>query len=478
MEINHSLFLLLLIPLLGSVLVWFLPKSKIRIFSLSVSGFILGLIIYLLTRFEMSQSGLEQGLSWLNSLGIDIQLKLDSTSSWFVLLSGFVSFVAMAMKGDWIDRHPKIYFSFALFLVFSLFSAFLSTNLIFFYLSYESVFIPMIFIVGIWGKNSKASSVFRFFLMSFLGSILMLVSIFYLSYLNFVKTGAFSSNLNDVIALSEGNSTDLFWCFLGFLLAFSIKIPLFPLHGWLKDVYVNAPGPATVWMSAVLSKLGVFGFIRFIIPLFPSYMLAFQGALLALAAVTIVYSAFLAIQSNEPKTLLAYSSISHLGFVMLGVFSLNQSGKSAAIVLSLSHGLTSALLFYLNDLIHERKPGIDLQGYSGMAKKFPVLFSLLFVGVLSGVSLPGTMNFIGEFLVLNHAYSVSALCTLISSLGVVLGAVYMLKFYQRMGFGETSQTTAVSDISGLDLCLALALVALILYFGFQPSIILQGVSNG
>jgi NADH-quinone oxidoreductase subunit M len=481
MENSQQLTALLIWPMLGSILAWFIPKASQRIYSLFISIVQFALVIYVAYPvITQTGQGLEQTLPWLSDLGIQLSLKLDSTSVWFVLLSGFVSFVVLGMKGQWYRRNTRLFSSMAFFLIFSINAAFLSSNLIVFYLSYEAVFIPMILMVGIWGSNTKANSVFRFFLMSFFGSILMLVSIFYLSYLYFLKTGIFSANLNDLLKLSNENSPAMLWCFAGFFLAFAIKVPLFPFHGWLKEVYVNAPAPATIWMSAILSKLGVYGFIRFVGPLFPEANLSTQGILLALAAFSVIYAAFLAIQAKDPKALLSYSSISHLGFVMLGVFSMGASAKTSAIVLSVSHGLTSLVLFYLYDLIVKRKEDVSLEAYSGLAKKFPILFVCLFIGVLASVSLPGTFNFVGEFLVLIHAYPVSALCTILAGIGVIFGAVYMLKFYQKLGFGVSSDAQVAEvaeDLSGFDLIVIVLILALIIYFGFHPSLFLGGMTN-
>jgi len=475
MESSQELTALLILPLIGSAVAWVIPKASQKVYALFVAAIHLAIAIYIASHGAFGHSGLEQTLPWLSDFGVQLQLRLDSVSVWFVLLSAFVSFVVLGLKGSWYRRHSKLYTSLSLFLIFALNTAFLSTNLIVFYLAYEAVFIPMIFMVGIWGTNNKAASVFRFFLMSFFGSILMLVSIFYLSYLHFVKTGTYSTNLNDLMTLTSDPNVSLGWCFLGFFLAFAIKVPLFPFHGWLKDVYVNAPTPATIWMAAILSKLGIFGFIRFISPLFMSSLVEFQGVLLALATFSVLYAAFLAIQSKQPKALLAYSSISHLGFVMLGVFSLSDAGRTYAIILSVSHGLTSAVLFYLLELLEERHEGISLEKYYGLAKGYPLLFTCLFIGVLSSVSLPGTFNFVGEFLVLLHAYPVSALCTILSGLGVIFGAVYMLKFYQRLGFGISTSAIA-KDIAGFDLAIVVLILAVIVYFGFQPMIFMGGVN--
>lgn len=476
MENNQQLTALLILPLIGSFLAWFIPKASQRLYALLVSAIQFSTAVYIFSNGSFSNGkGFEQTLSWLNDLGIQLQLRLDSVSVWFILLSGFISFVVLGLKGPWYRKQSRLFTSLAFFLIFAINTAFLSTNLIVFYLAYEAVFIPMILMVGIWGSNTKATSVFRFFLMSFFGSILMLVSIFYLSYLYFLKTGNLSTNLNDLMILAQDPSQSLSWCFAGFLLAFAIKVPMFPFHGWLKEVYVNAPTPATIWMSSLLSKLGVFGFIRFIGPLFMNSFVEFQALLLALATFSVIYAAFLAIQAKNPKALLAYSSISHLGFVMLGVFSLSEAGKTSAIILSVSHGLTSAVLFYLYDLIEERKAGISMDEYSGMAKKYPLLFLCLFIGVLASLSLPGTFNFVGEFLVLLHTYPVSAFCTIMSGLGIIFGAVYMLKFYQRLGFGNGDDSVAVKDLSGFDLLVVMIILAMIIYFGFQPSVFMGGI---
>jgi NADH-quinone oxidoreductase subunit M len=310
-----------------------------------------------------------------------------------------------------------------------------------------------------------------------------LVSIFYLV----TKTGAtgtglssgLSSGLPELIqAAAKLDPATATWICSGFFLAFAIKVPLVPFHGWLRDVYTNAPAPGTIWMSGILSKLGVYGMLRFVLPLFPGVLPEFQGWLVTFAAISVVYAALLAIRASSPKTLLAYSSISHLGFVMLGVFTLKGPGTGSAILLSVGHTLASALLFFLLSMIEERQEGLDLTRGNGLASAYPVLFTVLFGGVLASVSLPGTINFAGEFLVLLHSYPVSALCTIIAGLGVILGAVYMLRFFQQLGFGQKSGAEPVKaiagDLGGYELLLTLALVAALVYGGFQTAIFLKG----
>ena len=307
----------------------------------------------------------------------------------------------------------------------------------------------------------------------------MLVSIFYLMYAYHAQSGNWSGNVQDLMQLTSTlPEASLRWAFLGFFLAFAIKVPLFPFHGWLKEVYTNAPMPTTIWLSAILSKLGVYGFIRFVLPLFPEVAVHYQGWLVTLAAISILYAALLAIRSKQPKTLLAYSSISHLGFVMLGVFTLKPHGATAAVLLSVGHTLVSAILFYLLHQIDERQEELNLRTPHGLAARYPILFVTLFIAVLASVSLPGTLNFGGEFLVLINSYPVSALCTILAGVGVILGAVYMLKFYQQMGFGRDltpgPEATGAKDLVGYDLILIVIVLAILIYGGFQPAIFLKG----
>lgn len=490
MESSSSLSFLLTVPLLGAVIACLVPKSVQRAYAILGSLLYLGLSLYetatllFATQADAVQAlVIEHKLAWIPDLGISLGLRLDGVSSWFVVLNALVAVVAFSTRGIWWRKQARLFTVLGFFLIFALNAAFLSTDLVLFYLAYEAVFIPMIFMVGVWGENQKAAAVFRFFLMSFFGSILMLVSIFYLISRTGAEGGAFSSSLPDLIAAaSKLDPQSAFWVGAGFFLAFAIKVPLFPFHGWLKEVYTNAPAPGTIWMSAILSKLGVFGMIRFVLPMFAGVLPSYQGWLVTLSAVSVVYAALLAIRSSDPKSLLAYSSISHLGFVMLGVFTLRGPGVSSAVLLSVGHTLASALLFFLLSLVEERQENLSLDTGHGLARAYPVLFTMLFAGVLASVSLPGTLNFAGEFLVLLNSYPVSAFCTILAGLGVVLGAVYMLRFFQQLGFGggegvptvKAGGRAAEGDLAGYELILSALLVAALLYGGFQTAIFLKG----
>lgn len=474
---NESLNVFLVVPLALSLLSILIPKALQRAYAITGSFF-----FFALSSYEVSKGLGEQTLPWLSSFGIQLGFRLDSVSKWFVILTGLVTFLAVYLKGNWYRKSPRVFVASAFFLAFALNAAFLSTNLITFYFAYEAVFVPIIFMVGIWGTQTKAASVLKFFLMSFLGSILMLVSMFYLIYLYQSQTGQYSAQIFDLVQVSKSIAPQrLCWAFFGFFLAFAIKVPLVPFHGWVRDVYVNAPMPATIFMSGILSKLGVFGFVRFVLPIFWDQAIEYHGMLVAFSAISVLYAALLAIQSKQPKELLAYSSISHLGFVMLGVFSLTNGGVGAAILLSVGHTLASVLLFALLHFVSERKEELTLDRFHGLARRFPMLFVAFFIAVLASVSLPGTVNFVGEFLVLNFSYPVSAPCTVLSGVGVILGAVYMLKLYQYLGFGspnpKTGADSVAKDIGVFEIVVLAFMLGLIIYLGFQPAIVLRGFNS-
>ena len=488
METSSSLSFLLSLPLIAAALAFLVPKGVQRLYAIAGSMLFLALTIYetagvifAKTTEDAARFISDQHLAWIPEIGVQLGLRLDSLSAWFVVLNALVALVAFSLRGPWYRKSPRLFTALGFFLVFALNAAFLSTDLITFYLAYEAVFIPMIFIVGIWGENQKATAVFRFFLMSFLGSILMLVSMFYLIFQNQKATGIMSAQVVDLVKYAAtADANTLCWVFCGFFLAFAIKVPMVPFHGWLKEVYVNSPMPGTIWMSAILSKLGVVGMLKFVLPLFGAVALKDQGILVTLSAVSVVYAALLAIRSEDGKSLLAYSSISHLGFVMLGVFTLRANGSSAAVLLSIGHTLVSALLFYLFHQVQERQSELGLETPKGLAKNYPILFTVMFVSVMASVSLPGTLNFSGEFLVLLSAYPISAICTILAGIGVIFGAVYMLKFYQQLGLGldapmiKSEGGIASKDLSGYDLILMILILGVIIYGGFQPAIFLKG----
>lgn len=479
MESYSTLMVLIIAPFVLGLLSLVAPKALQRPYAIIAALGLLCITLFQGASILFSNGASEpvtQVIPWLPSLGTTLSLKLDHISVWFVLMNAFTGLIAFSLSGNWYRKSPR-FFTFLGFALIGLTNgAFLSNDLVFFYIFYESVFIPIIFMVGIWGMEAKATAVFKFFLMSLFGSILMLVSIFYLVSMYHESTGSYSTNINDLIqvAVASKDHYQIMWCFIGFFLAFGIKVPLVPMHAWVKDVYTLAPMPATIWLSAILSKLGVFGFIRFVIPLFTDLGLQYQSGLLWLCAISVLYSGLLALRTNDPKTLLAYSSISHLGFVMIGVFAFKNTGAEAAVLLSFGHTLVSGILFYLLNILESKREKLNLEVPLGLAKHYPILFFLMFIAILAGISLPGTMNFIGEFLVLISAFSGNQVGVAVAGVGVILGAAYLLKFFQQLGLGTPSSKGDVKDIGFYDAIVIATLLVIVIFLGLQPVWILKG----
>ncbi len=476
MENYSYLSVLIAAPFFLGVLSVLSPKSLQRSYAIlgALALFLVSLFLCSNVLFSTTPGVvIDQKISWFPAMGLTLNLRLDSVSVWFVLLNAVVCLLAFSLSGVWNRKFPRLFSFLGFSMTGFLNGAFLCTDLVVFYIFYEAVFVPMILMIGIWGESTKAAAVFKFFLMSLLGSVLMLVSIFYLMSIYHTATGRYSGDLADLITVAS-KDPNAQWCFFGFFLAFAIKVPMVPFHAWLKDAYTMAPMPATLWMSAILSKLGVFGLIRFVLPLFGAPLAEVQPLLLGLCAVSILYPAFLAIRARDPKTLLSYSSISHLGFVLFGVFSLSPGGVAAAVLLSVGHTLVSAGLFYILHLVEVRRGGLRLDTYHGLAKEYPLLFLIFFGFILGGVALPGTANFVGEFLVMISAFQSNPVAVVIGGLGVIFGALYLLRFYQRLGFGEVTGESSGRDIELYDVIVLIGVLFFVIILGFQPLWVMKG----
>ncbi len=467
--------LLILIPMLMGLALMLFPARFHQFFAIIAALFYCVLVGKLSVPALMHMDfNLEWAFQALTPLGWAPAFRLDSFSAWFVMLGAVTLLVSVSLGGKWFKDRPRLFTFFSFFLLTALNAAFLSRDLLLFYVFFEAVFIPTFFMMGIWGGEGKATATLRFVIMSLLGSLFMLISIILLGWQSFQRTGSF--NL-DVIHLTQVlgafSNTEKTLLFAGFFMAFAIKVPLVPFHSWLPDAYVAAPTPATIWLSAVMSKLGIVGFVRFALPLFQDVALEHRTCLLLWSAFSIIYAAFLAWRQTDMKRMLAYSSVSHLGFVLLGVFSLSEIGTNAAVFLSLAHGITSAALFAMNYFMEQRE---SAGGMSKIAPKFSVIAFFL---VLGSVALPGTANFVGEFLVLKASFDVNKWAAGAGALGVIFGAVYMLNFFQHKFFGTPrNKDFKKQDIQWIEfLALAPALV-LILVLGFNPNLVFRTLGEG
>jgi NADH-quinone oxidoreductase subunit M len=479
---THWLSLLVFLPLVWAVLGLILPsesdfsKALIRNWTLlgSIAVFVVSVVIFY--RFNGLSADLQfsESLEWLPSLGASYTLGIDGMSLWLILLTTFLMPIAIAGSFTAVEMRIKEYYFLLLTLESAMLGAFVAQDLFLFYLFWEAMLIPMYFLVGVWGGKDRIYAAMKFFIFTLVGSLLMLVAIFYLAYQHKLQFGTYSTLLADLLRLRldlAGVWSPQSLLFLAFALAFAIKVPLFPLHTWLPDAHVQAPTAGSVILAAVLLKLGGYGFLRFAFPLFPNAVLMYQSLFLALGAIAIVYGAWVATVQQDIKKLVAYSSVSHMGYVIVGLFSLNPIGVTGAYYQMLNHGISTGALFLLVGMVYERRHTREISEYGGIAKVMPLYAVVLMIVTLSSVALPGTNGFVGEFLILLGAWKASPLIAVVGGTGVIFGAVYMLWMFQRVLFGKIvhEENKHLKDLTFRELALMAPLVFAIFYMGVQPN---------
>src|SRR5580693_9451015 len=436
----NLLDLLIAIPMIGFILTLLIPRTQeqaIRLFTLAVSLVTFVLSLGLATGYQTGQSG-QQFVSntiWIANPEIHWHVGIDGLSLWLIILSTFLTPIAILISWRYIKDRTKEFFAFLLLLEFGLVGVFAAWDLFLFYVFWEVVLVPMYFLIGIWGHDRRIYATVKFFLYTFAGSVLMLVAIIFLY--NRAGTFDYAAILNGLgsgkIILTHGEETLLF---LAFFVAFAIKVPLFPLHTWLPDAHVEAPTAGSLMLASVMLKMGTYGLVRFCLPMFP--IAAHQNAwwINILAIIGIIYGALVAMVQPNMKKLVAYSSVSHLGFVVLGVFSFTQMRLDGAVYQMLNHGISTGALFILVGFMYERRHSLAIKDYGGVATAAPWLATVFLITTLASIGLPMLNNFVGEFLVLQGAAQANFSWTVFAAIGVILSACYMLWMYQRVFFGE------------------------------------------
>jgi NADH-quinone oxidoreductase subunit M len=424
----------------------------------------------------------EQNLPWIGAIGARYHVGVDGISLWLVILTTLLVPISVVSSWHAVEKRPLAFYAFILLLESAMLGVFVSLDLLVFYLFFEASLVPMFFLIGVWGGERRIYAAAKFFIFTAVGSLLMLVGIIALYYIHKNQAGFGTFDYTTLLASLRSNQMTLgadaqFWLFLAFAIAFAIKVPLFPLHTWLPDAHTEAPTAGSVILAGVLLKMGTYGLMRFNLALFPDASRYFAWVMITLAVVGIIYGALVAMVQPDVKRLVAYSSVSHMGFVVLGLFSFTEQGMQGSLYQMLNHGVSTGALFLLVGMIYERRHTRLISEFGGLAKPMPWFATLFVFASLSSVGLPILNGFIGEFLIMLGMWTSPALsqtwarvATMLAATGVIWAAVYMLWMLQRVLFGRVTneRNARLTDLNWRELGLLLPLLALMIYMGVYP----------
>jgi NADH-quinone oxidoreductase subunit M len=474
------LTLITFIPLGGAILLVFIPRRDrdIRVFAFVTSLLAFILSLHLPAHFERGQSGFQFDVNaqWIANPNIHYHMAVDGFSMWLVLLTTFLTPLCVLISWNSIQTRVKEFFILLLILETALIGVFTSLDLFLFYFFWEATLIPMALLIGVFGHERRIYAAVKFFLYTMVASMFMLASILWL----YAKVGSFDF-LVVQSAIRNGQVPGFVmaapWLFLGFFVAFAVKVPLFPVHTWLPDAHVEAPTAGSVLLAGVLLKMGTYGMLRFNLGLFPEQSQRNAPWIVILALIGIIYGALVAMVQPNVKKLIAYSSISHLGFVVLGIFSFTSAGLNGAMFVMLAHGVSTGALFMLAGILHERRHTYEIREFGGLATPMPVYATFFLFIVLSSVGLPLLNGFIGEFLVLSGAFRARALYGILGATGVIWSAAYLLWMYQRVFFGKVTHevNNTIADLTGLERAALWPAAVLALVMGVAPLIWLNPI---
>ncbi len=480
-DLSHIpiLSIITFLPLSASILLLFVPArhhSFIRYFSLatSLAVFILSLPLFIQFNGQNPDFQFSEKTSWIPSVGIGYHLGVDGISLLMVMLTAFLTPIVLVTSWKAITQRVKEYMIVFLMLETAMLGVFLALDMVLFYLFWEGMLIPMYFIIGIWGGPRRIYAAIKFFLFTMFGGVLMLVGILVLYFMHTQQTGLISFDYLDWTRMLIDQRAQM-WLFLAFGLAFAIKVPMFPFHTWLPDAHVEAPTGGSVILAGILLKMGTYGFLRFCLPLFPNASQDFYVWISILAVIGIIYGALVSWVQPDLKKLVAFSSVSHLGFVMLGIFALNIESLQGSLIQMVNHGLSTGALFLLVGMIYERRHTRMIADFGGLAKQMPVYATLFGIITLSSIGLPGLNGFVGEFLILIGAFKTKPIFAVFAATGVILSAVYMLTMFQRVHFGplDKEENKKIPDANGIEIASLASIILFCFWIGIYPSTFLN-----
>jgi NADH-quinone oxidoreductase subunit M len=477
---NYLLSIILFTPLLGALVLLFVNKRQVDAIRwianvFATAGFLVSLPLWFWYEPQGAQWQFVERAEWIPSIGAAYFLGVDGFSALLILLATLMGAIAVLSSWTAITERVKEYYIFLLVLQTGMIGAFVSLDFLLFFLFWEVMLVPMYFLIGIWGGGRRLYSAIKFFLYTLVGSVVMLLGILAL-YFHYAaipgNTYSFDITAFQQMAIPAGTQ---WWIFLAFFLGFAVKVPMFPFHTWLPDAHTDAPTAGSVILAAVLLKMGTYGFIRFSLPILPDATLAFVPMMVTLSIIGIIYGALVALAQSDWKRLVAYSSVSHMGLIMLGMFALTPVGIMGSIVQQLNHGISTGALFLIVGIVYERRHTREISAYGGLSKVMPMFAAVFLIMTMSSIGLPTLNGFIGEILILQGVYVVNVWWAAAAATGIVLGAAYMLWLYQRTMFGKVDNPAneGLKDLNLREVAIFVPLIALAVWIGLYPSPILR-----
>lgn len=476
--LDHILSVLIFFPVVAGIFGFMIQKDSIRTYGVSVAFIEFILSLWLWFAFDSSVSGMQfmEHIALIPSFGINYILGVDGISLFIIILAAFFTMIGIASLTD----TPKVknMIITLLFLQMTMVGVFAALDAIIFYVFWELSLIPMLYIIGAWGGPLRVYASVKFFLYTFAGSLVMLVGMLFMAYFFYQATGTWSFAILDWYRLVLPESFQL-WLFAAFFVGFAIKVPMFPFHTWLPYAHGQAPTIGSVILAAILLKMGTYAFIRFSLPMFPDASVFFMYPIAILAIIMIIYTAMVAFAQKDVKQVVAYSSVSHMGVIILGTFALNVEGITGSIFLMIAHGVVSGALFLLVGVIYDRRHTKMMDQFGGIAHVMPRYATIFGIMMMASVGMPLTINFVGEFLSLLGFYQQSHMLTLLAGIAIIVGAIYMLAAYKKMFFGELTleENRNLPDVNKRELIALVPLVAITIWLGVYPKPLLEPMNN-